>query len=186
MPDKKHGILEREKTALLVVDYQEKLFPYVLNREQVQKRAIFAIQCLRRLQIPIVVSEQYPKGLGVTVPEIQEALGDDYKPIPKTAFSCMGEPALVQAIDDLDIENLLIIGIETHICVAHTALDALKDYRVHVLVDALSARNELDHEIGALRIRRAGAVLSTTEMAVYELLREAKTPDHKLLFDLLK
>jgi len=177
-------LLPRANTGLLVIDFQEKLFPHVLDRERITARAIFAIACLRRLGLPVIVSEQYPKGLGVTVPEIREALAEDYRPLAKTAFSCLGEPALAERIAGLD--NLLVIGIETHICVAQTVLQALPAQRVHVLADAVGARGEVDHREGLNRMRLAGAVISTAETAVYELLGAAKTPEHKLLFDLLK
>ncbi|MDP8255752.1 MAG: isochorismatase family protein, partial [Candidatus Alcyoniella australis] len=170
----------------LVIDYQQKLFPHVLDWDQIERRALFAIECLRRLELPMVVSEQYPRGLGPTLPSIQQALGEAYRPLSKTTFSCLADADLARAVADTGAKTLLVIGIETHICVAQTVLEALEHYRVHVLADAVGARAQIDHRLGLERMARSGAIITTAEGAVYELLREAKTPEHKRLFELLK
>jgi hypothetical protein len=107
------GLFTREATALVVVDLQEKLFPLVRNSKQVLDNCLKVIDFCRRLEIPILVTEQYPQGLGATLPTVKVALADEYRPIPKTAFSTFGEPEFVTAVEELEVENLALIGIET-------------------------------------------------------------------------
>jgi len=182
------GLVPRDVVALVVVDLQEKLFPRVHQYQQVMENCVKTIEFCKRLKLPMVVTEQYPSGLGVTVPEIQAALGEFYKPIPKTAFSCFGEPAFVDAVNDLGVDTLVLIGIETHVCVAQTALVGMNahDYDMMVLADCLSARDPFNHTQGLERLRDEGALVSTMEMFFYEMLVAAKTPEHKSVFDLLK
>jgi len=181
------GLFTREATALVVVDLQEKLFPLVRNSKQVLDNCLKVIDFCRRLEIPILVTEQYPQGLGATLPTVKVALADEYRPIPKTAFSTFGEPEFVTAVEELEVENLALIGIETHVCVLQTALTGMeRDFDVLVLADCVSSREELPHELALMRLRDEGATISTWETFFYEMLVEAKTDDHKAVFDLLK
>jgi len=182
------GLLPRDSLALVVVDIQEKLFPLCQNHEQVLERCIKVIDFCKRLEIPIVVTEQYPKGLGASLPDVQDVLGAHYQPITKTAFSCFGERAFCDAVDELGVDTLVLIGIETHVCVAQTALVGMHtfDYDTVVLNDCVSSREQRNYEIGLKRIEEEGGVISSMEMFFYEMLVEAKTDDHKAVFDLLK
>lgn len=182
------GLLSRESLALVVVDIQEKLFPRTHEHEQVLERCLKVIEFCRLLEIPIVVTEQYPKGLGQTLPAVQDALGKYYKPIAKTAFSCFGEPHFTEAIDELDVDVLALIGVETHVCVAQTALVGMVayDYEMVVLADCVTSREPRNIDIGLQRVREEGGVISSMEMFFYEMLVAAKTKDHKLVFDVLK
>jgi nicotinamidase-related amidase len=180
------ALLHDESTALVVVDIQEKLLPHVLNNQEIIKNAVKVIEFCKILEIPIIVTEQYPKGLGVTVPEIQKALGEEYRPIEKTAFSCFGEEMFVETLDEMEVDTLVLMGIETHICVAQTALVGLDTHDIHALADCMGSRIALDHELALNRLRDEGVVVSTVETFMYETLKEAKTADHKAVFHLLK
>ncbi len=181
------GLLTRDSLALVVVDIQEKLFPRTQNPDAVLERCLKVIEFCKILKIPIVVTEQYPKGLGTTMPAVREALGPLYKPISKTAFSCFGETRFVDALEELDVDTLVLIGIETHVCVAQTALVGLSyEYEIAVLADCVSSRAARDYDIGLQRIRDEGGVVASSEMFFYEMLVEAKTEEHKAVFELLK
>jgi len=181
------GLLQRESTALVVVDIQQKLTKLVHQPDKLLANCVKVIEFCKRLEIPILVTEQYPKGLGATVPMIKEALGEHYRPIPKTAFSCFGEPEFVTAVEELGVDTLVLIGIETHVCVLQTALVGLtSDFDILVLADCLSARDPFNHEIGLRRLSDEGAIVGSAEMFFYEMLAEAKTDEHQAVFDLLK
>jgi nicotinamidase-related amidase len=181
------GLLPRKTTALVVIDMQEKLFPRTNDSAAVLERCLKVIEFCKRLNVPIVVTEQYPKGLGTTLPAVREALGPLYKPISKTAFSCFGEERFVDKVEELEVDTLVLVGIETHVCVAQTALVGVAyEYDIAVLADCVTSRNPRDHEIGLGRIRDEGGVIASSEMFFYEMLSEAKTDEHQKVFDLLK
>ncbi len=182
------GIAPLDHVAVVIVDIQEKLFPRVFNNEEILEKCGKVIAFCRRLGIPLLVTEQYPQGLGTTLPELQDLLAGDYKPIPKTAFSCFGAPEFTQALDESEVETVVLVGIETHVCVMQTALSGLSigAHDIVVLADCVGSRNESDHRLGLERMRDEGVIISSMEMFFYEVLGEAKTPEHKLVFDLLK
>jgi nicotinamidase-related amidase len=173
--------LEVEQCALIVVDVQEKLLPPIWEKE----RFIRNVQLLTRLagivKIPALVTVQYAKGLGNTVPEVASLLPDS-SPIDKLTFSCFGSEAFCSLLKRLPGQRttVLLCGMETHICVMQTALGALREgYLVHVAADAVSSRTELNWQIGLDRMRAAGAIISSTEMMIYELLRSSGAPAFK-------
>ncbi len=182
------GLVPREDVAVVVVDIQEKLFGFIHEKERVLENSKKVIEFCRRIGLPLYVTEQYPKGLGATLPEIQQALGADYKPIPKTAFSCLGEPAFMEALEGSEASTLVLFGIETHICVLQTAITALAsgNWDVMIVSDAVGSRTAENHRLGLDRARDEGAIIASSEMFFYEILQEAKTDDHKKVFDLLK
>lgn len=192
------GLIPREESALVVVDIQEKLFPAIFNKEKVLANSIKVIEFCNRLDIPIIVTEQYPQGLGATLPEVRQVLGDAYRPIPKTAFSCFGEPKFIEKVLALGRPWLVLVGIETHVCVAQTAINALNfflepkdggeeiEFSICLLRDCVGSRTEEFHLAGEARLRDDGAIISTSDAFFYEMLVEAKTMDHKKVFDLLK
>jgi nicotinamidase-related amidase len=180
--------LEVEQCALIVVDMQKKLLPPIWEKERLVKNVQLLIRLAGILKMPSIVTTQYAKGLGETVPEIAEMLPSTPS-IDKLMFSCFGSEAFCSMLKRLPGQRttVLLCGMETHICVMQTALGALREgYLVHVASDAVSSRTELNWRIGLDRMRAAGAILSSTEMMLYELLRSSGAPAFKELLPYLK
>jgi nicotinamidase-related amidase len=181
-------LLEADQCALVVIDIQEKLLPPIFQREQLVRNAQLLIRAAGILKIPALVSTQYAKGLGSTVPELASLLaGTDA--IDKTLFSCFGSDVFCSMVKRLPGQRttLLLCGMESHICVAQTALAALREgYLVHVASDAVSSRTEWNWKIGLERMRAAGAIISSTEMMIYELMRSSSSAAFKELLPHLK
>jgi nicotinamidase-related amidase len=180
--------LEADLCALIVVDIQSKLLPPIWERERLLHNSQLLIRLAGILNIPAIVSTQYANGLGDTVPEISSLL-PGVVPVDKTMFSCFGSDVFCSMLKRLPGQRttVLLCGMETHICVMQTALGALREgYMVHVASDAVSSRTELNWKVGLDRMRSAGAVISSTEMMSYELLRSSGTPEFKELLPYLK
>jgi nicotinamidase-related amidase len=178
--------IRRDKAVIVVVDFQERLLPAMKNPEEVARKAAMLIRGARVLETPILVTEQYPKGLGKTVPEIQEALGV-IQPIEKTSFSIMGQPNFVEALAELNREDVIICGIESHVCVEQSALDLLNQgYRVYIMEDAVGSRSNIDKKYAGRRMVEAGCVGSTVEAALFEMVGDAKDPCFKEISKLVK
>ena len=180
--------LEAERCALLVVDIQKKLLPPIFQKDQLVRNAKLLIRAAGVLKIPAVMSTQYSKGLGPTVPEIASLLPET-EAIDKDRFSCFGSDAFCTLLKRLpgNRNTLLLCGMESHICVTQTALAALREgYLVHVASDAVSARTEWNWKIGLERMRAGGAVISSTEMMIYELMRSSSSPAFKEMLTHLK
>ncbi len=180
--------LVAEMCALVVVDIQEKLLPPIFEKERLVRNSQLLIRLAGILGIPILLTTQYCKGLGQVIPEVASLL-PDAKPMDKLEFSCFGSGEFTAALKALPgrRNTILLCGMETHICVTQTALGALEHgYHVHVASDAVSSRAEWNWKIGLLRMRDAGAVISSTEMMLYELLRSSGTPSFKELLPFLK
>jgi nicotinamidase-related amidase len=166
------SLLDRQRAALLVIDVQEGFRPYE-RFAAVAAATSKLVEGARLLGVPILVSEQYPKGLGSTAPEV----GLDGEPrIEKTVFSA----ARAGGFDLGNAEQVLVCGIETHVCVSQTVHDLLEDgFEVHVAADAVASRHELDDIRALARMERAGAIVTTVEAALFELLERAGTPEFK-------
>ncbi len=180
--------LESGQCALVVIDIQEKLLPPIFEKERLVKNSQLLIRLAGILKIPIIMTTQYSKGLGSTVPEIASLLPET-QAIDKQMFSCFGSDAFCSALKRLpgNRNTVLLCGMESHICVAQTALAALREgYLVHVASDAVSSRTEWNWKIGLERMRAAGAVLSSTEMVIYELLQSSGAPAFKEMLRYLK
>jgi nicotinamidase-related amidase len=180
--------LEPEQCALIVVDIQEKLLPPIWEKERLIRNAQLLIRLAGILKIPALVTTQYNKGLGNTVPEVASLLPDT-PTVDKLMFSCFGSDVFCGLLKRLPGQRttVLLCGMETHICVMQTALAALRDgYMVHVAADAVSSRTELNWRIGLERMRAAGSILSSTEMMIYELLRSSGAPAFKELLPYLR
>ena len=180
--------LEADRCALLVIDIQEKLLPPIFQKEQLVKNSQLLTRLAGILKIPALVSTQYAKGLGNTVPEIASLLPETHA-IDKQMFSCFGSDVFCSVLKRLpgNRNTVLLCGMESHICVTQTALGALREgYIVHVASDAVSSRTEWNWKIGLERMRAAGAVISSTEMIIYELLRTSGSPAFKELLPHLK
>lgn len=179
-------LLDREQAALVVVDFQEKLVPAIFERERAVSNAILLMRAARALSVPIVLTTQYRKGLGATLPAVLEA-ASGVEPIDKLSFGCFGDAAFLERLAQLGRSQILVCGIESHICVTQTVLGALDAGRlVHVAGDAVSSRSEANWRVGLDRMARAGAVVSSTEMAIYELLRRSDGAAFKAILPLLK
>ena len=180
--------LEADHCALIVVDIQEKLLPPIFNKDTMVRNSQLLIRLAKILSIPAMVTTQYRKGLGATVPEIASLLADA-RTIDKLEFGCFGSDEFRSGLKKLpgNRNTVLLCGMETHICVMQTALGALNDgYLVHVASDAVGSRSEANWKIGLERMRDAGAVISSTEMMMYELLRCSGTPQFKELLPFIK
>lgn len=177
-------LMNRSDTALLVVDMQEKLLQFIPEQERLVWNARRLIDGAKILGLPVIATEQYPRGLGPTIPELADRLGN----IPaKVAFSCGECGSLFADLQAQGIFKILLCGMETHVCVQQTALDLLADgYRVYLAVDALGARATLDHETALRRMDSAGATLTTTEAALFEWCDVAGTPEFKQISALVK
>ena len=180
-------LLDSEDTILFVIDPQGSLMNMVLNTEKIIQAHKKIIKIAQILGVPSVVSEHYPKGLGHIVPEIVETLGKDYKPIEKVIFSAWGEPKIRKAIASHSRKTLLIVGIETHICILQTVTEAIADgYDVHVMMDAVSARGEIEHNMAVEMFKQHGAGLTTWESVTYQWLRTSKAPEFKQILEVIK
>jgi len=179
--------LRADDCVLGVIDMQERLLPPIFEKERLVRNSQLLIRMAKILSLPVVVSTQYSKGLGQTIPEIASLL-PNVSPVDKLEFGCFGNGEFCSAIGVLAGRNtLLLCGMESHICVMQTALGALNQgLTVHVAADAVSSRSELNWKLGLERMRAAGAVLSSAEMMIYELLEKSGTPAFKEMLQYLK
>jgi nicotinamidase-related amidase len=189
--DAARRILRPEDCTLAVIDIQEKLLPPIYEKERLVRNAALLVRLANILSLPVIVSTQYEKGLGQTVAEISvllDAANSNARPIDKLEFGCFGNGEYCSAVGKLSNRTtLLLCGMESHICVAQTALGALNQgLNVHVAADAVSSRTELNWKLGLNRMQAAGAVLSSTEMMIYELLGKSGTPAFKEMLKYLK
>lgn len=166
--------------VLVVVDMQERLLPAIHESARVVTATRLMLHAAQALDVPVVSTTQYLKGLGATVPEISTLAPE--APIDKMTFSCFGSPDFRAALENTGRHTVLLCGVEAHICVLQTGLDALAaGYRVHVITDATSSRSPVNAALGHRRLEAAGAVLSSSEMAIYELLAVSGTPAFKAM-----
>jgi nicotinamidase-related amidase len=180
--------LEADRCALVVIDVQEKLLPPIFQKEQLLRNIKLLIRVAQVLKIPALLTTQYSRGLGHTVPEIASLL-PDAGAIDKHKFSCFGSDMFCAALKGVpgNRNTLLLCGMESHICVTQTALAALREgYLAHIASDAVSSRTEWNWKIGLERMRAAGAVISSTEMMIYELMRSSSTQAFKELLPHLR
>ena len=180
--------LAAARCALVAIDIQEKLLPPIFQKEQLVRNSQLLIRAAGILKMPVLMTTQYAKGLGQIVPEIASLLPGG-EGIDKQLFSCFGSEVFCSLLKRLPGQRntLLLCGMESHICVAQTALAGLRDgYLVHVASDAVSSRTEWNWRIGLNRMGAAGAVISSTEMMIYELMQSSGSPAFKELLPYLK
>jgi nicotinamidase-related amidase len=179
--------LRVDDCSLVVIDIQDKLLPAIHEKERLIPNCQLLIRLANVLPLPVILTTQYSKGLGSTVPAILSLL-DGVTPLDKLEFGCFGSGEFRSAINALAGRNtLLLCGMETHICVMQTALGALNQgLKVHVAADAVGSRAELNWKLGLERMREAGAVISSTEMIIYELLGKSGSPAFKEMLQYLK
>jgi nicotinamidase-related amidase len=178
--------LNRAGSVLVVVDVQDKLLHAINDWQMVLENTVKMIKFAQALAVPVIVTEQYRKGLGVTNAEVS-ALFSDLKPLDKTVFSCFGAVGFTDKLAVLQVKTLVLVGIEAHICVGQTALDALDSgYGVHVVSDAVGSRTSVNKELGIAKIRQAGGIASSVEIALYEWLERATSSEFKTVLPLIK
>ena len=179
-------ILDRERSLLLVIDLQESYRGKLHREDGVIAAARRVIEAAGILGVPVVVTEQYPKGLGRTRVEITEKLPPGADVIEKTSFSALGAPAVVDRLAALDRPEIVVVGIETHVCVDQTIHDLLaRGHRVHAVRDAITSRFALEDQIGWSKIVGSGAVPTTAECALFEWLGDARAPEFKAIHKLV-
>ena len=179
-------MLKRNDVILLAIDFQEKLLPKMHGGDEALACGVKLARFARVLDLPILWTEQYPKGIGPTVAPLREALAGT-SPFEKLSFGCFGAPGFSERVAELGRRQILIAGIEAHVCVLQTALAGCDaGYEVYVVRDAVSSRNVLDCEAGLERMRHAGVTIVTTEMAMFEILGAAGTEDFKKVLPIIK
>jgi nicotinamidase-related amidase len=177
-------LLERTNAALLVIDVQERINAVMADQGHLPRIEVLVEAC-RGLEVPVVASEQYPQGLGATIESLAAGLVDT--PVTKLAFSCIRDEKSRWAVESCRRRQIVVTGIETHVCVLQTVLDLLAaGYQVHVPHDAVNSRRPTDKEWALRRMAAAGAVITSTESALFELLERCDTADFKTVAKLIK
>ncbi len=180
-------ILDSSQAALLVVDIQEAFRDVIPDFARLASRAVIAVRAFRILELPIFVTEQYPKGLGHTAEEIRGELPDDFGYLEKTLFSSCGAARLEQSCHAAGIKQMVVCGLETHVCVNQTAHDLLdRGFDVHLLTDCVASRTDADRLAGLQKMLASGAISSSLEMALFELMRDARHEKFKQIQQLIK
>ncbi|MBP3384488.1 MAG: hydrolase [Firmicutes bacterium] len=180
------SLMNREDTLLVIIDCQTKLMPAIKDNDEIEETVVKLTKGAKVLDLPVIVTQQYTKGLGPTVDSLNEILGE-YEPVEKTSFSACGAPEFVEAIKAAGKKNILMTGVETHICVEQTTLDLLEaGYNVYLIEDCVGSRKKHDKKIACQRMAAAGAVVTTYEAALYEILRGAKEEGFKAISAIIK
>lgn len=179
-------LLSREESLLLVVDLQEKLFPSIAQKEEILKNTRLLLEGARILSVPVLVSEQYPKGLGPTLDELQDLIPRSMGP-GKLTFSCAREPTYQSAVLESGRKQIVLCGIETHVCVLQTALDlAEQGFQCHVVADAVGSRSSKNRETALARMRREGIIITCAESVLFEWMKASGTEEFRHVSKLLK
>ena len=178
----------RENTQAMIIDVQERLTPYIYDHENIVKKTVTIIKGLQALGIPIMLNEQYKKGLGDSLPELREVLeGDNAKSFEKVTFSACDNNDTWHHLAQQNRSTVLLIGVEAHVCVLQTALDLLDNGMQPVIIgDAVGSRFPYDKKQAIRRIRRAGGIISTVETILFELCRSSEDPAFKTILNLIK
>jgi nicotinamidase-related amidase len=181
------NILDRKSTALIVIDVQEAFRNVIPQFENIAVRISTAVRGFQILDVPVIVTEQYPKGLGPTVEEIVLSLPENAERIEKKAFSACGSTSFKKSLDELEVSQVVVCGVEAHVCVNQTAHDLLADdYDVHVLTDCVASRFDHDREAGLSKMYGSGVNPSSVEMALFELMRNSGHEKFKEIQALIK
>ena len=179
--------LDARQAALVIIDMQESFREAISDFAEVAARCALVAHAARLLGVPVVVTEQYPKGLGRTAAEVAAVLPEGFEPVEKTAFSSCGAQQFVARLDSAAARQVIVCGIEAHICVNQTAHDLLaRGYQVHLLTDCVSSRAAENRRAGLDKMFRSGALPSSTELALFELMRDARHEQFKAVQKLIK
>ena len=181
-----NNMLSLEETVLIIVDVQGKLAQLMYKKDRLFENLQKIIRGMQVLEVPIIHMEQYPEGLGPTVPEVADLL-TDVESISKISFSCCGNERFQESLKATGRRQVVIAGIETHICVYQTTMDLLQaGYEVQVVSDAVSSRTKKNRDIALVKLKDAGALLTSTEMALFELIKIASGDKFKELIKIVK
>lgn len=179
-------MLDRKGSLLLIVDVQERLVN-ALDKDVVANRTATIAKAAKIMEIPVIVTEQYPKGLGSTIPQVKMCLSENTQIVEKTAFSAMKEKGFSEILKSYGKKQIVICGIETHVCVHQTVTDLLEEgYEVYVVKDACASRNKYEFKQGIDIMQQNGAKISCLEIVIFEWLRSAKNPYFKEVQALIK
>ncbi len=176
-------LVRREDAVLVVIDVQKRLLPHIAEGQAVVENIIRLARFARIMGLPVIITEQ--RKLGDTVDEIRAEL-PNIRPITKTEFSCLGCEEFLEALGSLRRGTLLLTGIEAHVCVTQTALEALPRYDVHAVTDAIASQSVHNWEVAIKRMLQSGVTITSTEMLVFELLRRADTEEFRAALELVK
>ena len=180
------NFIDAEQAFLLVVDLQQSYAPRLHEWDRTVERVCILIRAAHELGLPVLYTEQYPRGLGPTAPRVLDALGAAPR-FEKRTLSCWGAPGLAEHVTRLARHHAIVCGIETHACISHTAHDLLPlDYRVHLPHDALGSRRPHEHELGYQKLLLSGALPASVESVVLECLRSADHPKFRAVQALIK
>jgi nicotinamidase-related amidase len=178
--------LNTDNAVLLLIDFQERLFPVMHEKGKLLNNVLKLIKGMQVLEVPVILTEQYPRGLGPTIPEIKE-LVPNIKPVEKVCFNCNDEPTFGEALGALKRKQVVIAGIEAHICVYQTAMSlARAGYQVQVAVDCIASRDPENKQVALSRMEAAGISPTSVEMALFELLKVAKGDKFKQVSAIIK
>ena len=180
------SLLNKENTGLIIVDVQEKLMKVMGNPDRVTDRIVKLLHLSRVFKLPVILTEQYSKWLGPTLPPIKEAL-PEYDPIEKLHFNSCNVDLFNNRVEAEGLRNIILMGVETHICVFQTCISLLeKGYNVHVPHHAVDSRTEDNWNIGLSLMKEAGAVITSTETIIFQILKKAGTPEFKKMLKTIK
>jgi nicotinamidase-related amidase len=181
------GLLDRGDSVLVVIDVQERYLPHLYEGPRVLEAARRLVEGAKLVGVPILVTEQYPKGIGPTAPVVRAALPADVRPIEKSTMSCLGAPEFAERLAATGRRQVVVAGIEAQACVNQTVHQLLEHgYAVHLVVDAVSARFRRDYDVAVERLARAGAVATTVEAVLLEWVRTAEAPEFQPIRALIR
>lgn len=177
----------KEDTIAVIIDIQERLFPHIYDNEKILDNTLKLISGLQALEVPLTITEQYTKGLGKTLEPIVKQMENSYQPIEKIDFSCYGSTDFADLIKSHNKRNIIVFGVETHVCVLQTTLDLLEaGYNPIIVEDCVSSRKLNDKNIAIERMRQEGAIISSLESILFELCRKAGSDTFKIISKLVK
>jgi nicotinamidase-related amidase len=178
--------INRENTIGLVIDLQEKLVDTIIDHNRIIKNSVVLLNGLKIMNVPVIVTQQNTRGLGPTIQEINTAAGN-FSYIEKTSFSCYREPSFIKVLHRIGKRNVIIMGIESHICVMQTALDLLyNNYNPVIVEDCIGSADENDKRVALWRMRDIGSLVTTCESILYELCQKSGTEEFKAILKLIK
>ena len=178
--------IDIENSMFCLVDVQERLYPHMTNKDEIEKNLLTLVKGLQLHEVPFIVNEQYKKGIGETIPSLRE-LVDSYPHFEKTTFSCYKNEATIEAIKEQKRMNVIVAGIETHVCVLQTCIDLLEDgFNVILVTDCCTSRKQKDTDVAISRLIQAGVIPTTYESLLFELTVNAKHPQFKGISQLVK
>lgn len=180
-------LLDRARSALVVIDVQERYLPHLFEGARMVEGVRRLIEGAKRVDVPILLTEQYPRGLGHTAAVVREALPTACAAIEKSSLSCLGEPAFAARLRETGRTQVVVAGIEAHACVNQTAHELLEQgFEVHLAIDAVTARFRRDYETALARLERAGAIPTTVEAVLLEWVRTAESPEFQAMRALIR